>query len=64
MRKAILAMLLAAMPAPALAWGGTGHIAIGEVAARNFAAEIPSFLRTPAAVKQIGRWSACVSRRS
>jgi hypothetical protein len=54
MRKAILAVLLAAMPGPALAWGGTGHVIIGEVAARNFAAGIPSFLKTPAAVKQIG----------
>jgi len=54
MRKALLAMLLAAMPVPALAWGGTGHVMIGEVAARNFPAAIPSFLRTPLAVKQIG----------
>ena len=54
MRKALLAMLLAATPVPALAWGGAGHVTIGEVAARNFAAEIPSFLKTPAAVKQIG----------
>jgi hypothetical protein len=54
MRKVLLAMLLAAMPVPALAWGGAGHVIIGEVAARNFPAEIPSFLKTPAAVKQIG----------
>jgi hypothetical protein len=54
MRKALLAMLLAAVPVPALAWGGTGHVMIGEVAARNFPAQIPSFLRSPLAVKQIG----------
>jgi hypothetical protein len=54
MRKALLAMLLAAMPVPALAWGGAGHVMIGEVAARNFPVEIPPFLRTPTAVKQIG----------
>jgi len=54
MRKALLALLLAALPGPALAWGGTGHIYIGEVAARNFSAEIPAFLKTPEAVKQIG----------
>ena len=36
MRKAVLAILLAGGPVPALAWGGTGHRHIGEVAARNF----------------------------
>jgi hypothetical protein len=54
MSKALLAMLLAALPGPALAWGGTGHIYIGEVAARNFSAEVPRFLKTSEAVKQIG----------
>src|SRR5471032_1041847 len=54
MRKAFLAMLLAAMPVPALAWGGTGHRYIGELAVRNFPKEIPAFLRTRLAAEEIG----------
>ena len=46
--------ILILLPAPAFAWGGTGHRYIGEVAARNFPSEIPAFLKTPLAVRQIG----------
>lgn len=54
---ALLVPLLAACllaPTAALAWGADGHRYIGELAARNFPREIPAFLRTPAAVRQIG----------
>ena len=53
MRFAICLSLLL-VPAPAFAWGGTGHRYIGELAARNFPKAIPAFLKTPLAVKQIG----------
>lgn len=55
MRKLLIAVLLVTVPhTPALAWGGTGHRMIGELAARNFPATLPSFLRTPQARMQIG----------
>jgi len=56
MRRNVLAcaVLLAASPVPAWAWGATGHRYIGELAARNFPREIPAFLRTPLAATQIG----------
>ena len=46
-----------ALSGPALAWGYLGHHMIGELAVRNFPAEIPSFLRTDNAVFQIGTLS-------
>jgi hypothetical protein len=46
--------MLLCLATPALAWGGKGHRIIGELAAANFPAEIPAFLKTPAAVIQIG----------
>src|SRR5689334_6139757 len=54
MRTWLLAALLALAPLPALAWGGTGHRYIGELAVRNFPKEIPAFLRTKQAAVQIG----------
>jgi hypothetical protein len=39
---------------PASAWGAKGHRIIGIVAARNFPAEIPEFLRTQEAVARLG----------
>ncbi len=56
MRKSLAAALLvlAACPGPALAWGGAGHRMIGELAARNFPKNIPSFLKSPAAIWRIG----------
>jgi hypothetical protein len=53
MRFAFLLSLLL-VPAPVFAWGGTGHRYIGELAATNFPKEIPAFLKTAVAVKQIG----------
>jgi len=53
--KPVLACLLLALsPAPVLAWGGTGHRYIGELAVKNFPKQIPAFLRTPTAVTQVG----------
>jgi len=57
MRKLLLACALMAMPVPASAWGYLGHHMIGEVAVKNFPAEMPAFLRTPLAVAQISALS-------
>jgi len=48
------AALILTSPPPALAWGSLGHRIIGEAAARNFPKEVPAFLRSPAAMRQIG----------
>jgi len=56
-RAAVLAALLAASPmavSSAWAWGATGHRLIGEAATAAFPSELPAFLRTPAAVQEIG----------
>jgi hypothetical protein len=50
----IAALLIAVPPASALAWGGTGHRMIGELAIKNLPATLPAFLRTPQARAQIG----------
>ncbi len=50
---ATLALAVAAPP-PALAWGSLGHRIIGEVAAKNFPASVPAFLRSADAVRRIG----------
>jgi hypothetical protein len=52
-----LAAALAAIPASALAWGGTGHRMVGEVAVRALPAEIPAFVRTPQAAIDVGEYS-------
>ncbi len=58
MRRMFFAgLFLLGSQAQALAWGYIGHHMIGEVAARNFPAELPSFLRTPAFVSQLGALS-------
>jgi hypothetical protein len=51
----ILSLWLVPLSAlPAFAWGAKGHRIIGVVAARNFPAEIPEFLRTQEAVARLG----------
>ena len=63
---AVIAVLLVFAPASrALAWGATGHRLIGQVAAGSLPTEVPAFLRTPQAIKDIGelarepdRWRA------
>jgi hypothetical protein len=48
---------LSLLPAQALAWGAMGHRMVGEAAAQALPAEVPAFLRTPAAVRDIGELS-------
>lgn len=58
--KAQLLAAVAALcipPAQAHAWGAMGHRMVGEAAARALPAEVPAFLRTPAAVRDIGELS-------
>lgn len=56
MRKLLIVLLmLTSSHGAALAWGGKGHRIIGELAARNFPASIPEFLKTPQARFQIGQ---------
>ena len=38
----------------ALAWGSTGHRLIGQIGMASLPDEVPAFLRTPDAVKDIG----------
>jgi hypothetical protein len=52
-----LAALVAAAPAPALAWGGAGHRMIGELGVRSLPEEMPAFLRTPEAIAAIGEFA-------
>ena len=54
MRKLLVLGLSLAIATPAFAWGGKGHRIIGELAVKNFPAEIPAFLKTPTAAIQIG----------
>jgi hypothetical protein len=50
-----LSLLVATLASePASAWGAKGHRIIGVLAARNFPAEIPEFLRTKEAVARLG----------
>jgi hypothetical protein len=52
-RVAALALLpLLAVP-PSFGWGDTGHKMINRVAAENLPSDIPSFLRSPAAIDEI-----------
>jgi hypothetical protein len=44
-------------PAPALAWGGSGHRMIGQAAMEALPADLPAFLRTPKAVRLVGELS-------
>jgi len=48
---------LSLLPAQALAWGAMGHRMVGEAAARALPAEVPAFLRTQQAVRDIGELS-------
>ncbi len=55
MRPGVIGLVFALVAAtPALGWGGTGHRMIGVLAAGHFPATIPAFLRSPAAIAQIG----------
>lgn len=48
---------LAVVPSAALAWGNTGHRLIGEAAVRALPADLPAFLRTPQAARDVGELS-------
>lgn len=41
-------------PAPALAWGGSGHRMIGQAAMEGLPGDLPAFLRTPKAARLMG----------
>jgi hypothetical protein len=51
-----------ARPEAALAWGATGHRMIGGLASQSLPSEIPEFLRTPEAARQIGEVSRELDR--
>ena len=50
-------LLVAAVPAPALAWSNQGHRMIGQEAARALPPALPAFLRGPAGIEAIGELS-------
>lgn len=52
-----VAAALTVAPSQALAWGATGHRIVGEAAARSLPPEVPAFLRTPTAVRELGELS-------
>lgn len=54
---AVLAAIAVAAPGPVLAWGNTGHRILGEAAMRALPTEVPGFLRTPQAVRDVGELS-------
>jgi hypothetical protein len=53
----VLAVILAAAPGSALAWGATGHRLIGWAAVRALPPEVPVFLRTRQAADDVGELS-------
>lgn len=52
-RSAGVALLLAAVPLPSVAWGGTGHTIINRLAAESLPSSVPSFLRDANGVAEI-----------
>jgi hypothetical protein len=52
-----LAALVLAAPSSLLAWGNSGHRMLGELAMRALPAEVPAFLRTPTAARDVGELS-------
>ncbi len=50
---AVLCAALVAAPLPALAWGAQGHRIVNGAAVRALPADVPAFLRTPAAHDEI-----------
>lgn len=54
LKAALLALLITAPGSAALAWGADGHRDIGRAALRALPAELPAFLKTDAAVWQVG----------
>jgi len=54
LRSLLVAAVLAAAPHAVLAWGATGHRIIGRLAIEALPADLPTFLRSRAAVEAIG----------
>ncbi len=54
---ALTGLLILAGSGPALAWGAKGHSMIGELAMRSLPTNLPAFLRTSAAAREVG-WLA------
>ena len=52
--QALFALLATGTSSEALAWGATGHRLIGEMASQSLPIEVPQFLRTREAARQIG----------
>lgn len=52
-----LAALAVAMPSSLMAWGGSGHRMVGEIAMRTLPKDLPAFLRTPKAIADVGEFS-------
>lgn len=58
--KRLAAAALAALtvaPSNLLAWGNTGHRIVGEAAMRALPAEVPTFLRSAAGIRDVGELS-------
>ena len=56
-RLAIAAAVLSLTPASVFAWGGSGHRFIGEAAMRGLPADLPAFLHTAQAARDVGEYS-------
>jgi len=58
-RFGVLAVMaaLTAVPSSVFAWGSTGHRMVGEAAMRALPADLPAFLRTPQAARDVGELS-------
>lgn len=52
-----LACLVVTTPSTVLAWGNTGHRIIGEAAVRALPSDLPAFLRTRQAARDVGELS-------
>jgi hypothetical protein len=52
-----LAVLAVAFPSALFAWGNTGHRMLGEAAVRALPTEVPAFLRTAQAARDVGELS-------
>jgi hypothetical protein len=53
----LVAVLVATTPSSLLAWGASGHRMVGETAMRALPSELPAFLRTARAARDVGELS-------
>ena len=54
---ALLAVVAAASASPALAWEEVGHRWIGTLGVQTLPPNLPAFLRTPEAARDVGEWA-------